>query len=67
MSGVSERTNGRANDPVLTSLFLLVPDHSEVVAAAAEAAAWVEEEELAKKEEELTDGNGRGKERRGSR
>ena len=28
MSGASERANGRASGPVLTSLFLYVPDHS---------------------------------------
>ena len=28
MSGASERANGRASDPVLTSQFLFVPDHS---------------------------------------
>ena len=28
MSGASERANGRASGPVLTSLFLFVPDHS---------------------------------------
>ena len=28
MSGASERANGRAGGPVLTSLFLFVPDHS---------------------------------------
>ena len=28
MSGVSEQANGRASGPVLTSLFLFVPDHS---------------------------------------
>ena len=28
MSGASERANGRASGPVLTFLFLFVPDHS---------------------------------------
>ena len=28
MSGASERANGRASGPVLTSRFLFVPDHS---------------------------------------
>ena len=28
MSGASERANGRASGPVLTSLFLFKPDHS---------------------------------------
>ena len=28
MSSVSEQANGRVNGPVLTSLFLFVPDHS---------------------------------------
>ena len=28
VSGASERANGRASDPVLTSQFLFVPDHS---------------------------------------
>ena len=28
MSGASERANGRVSGPVLTSLFLFVPDHS---------------------------------------
>ena len=28
VSGASERANGRASGPVLTSLFLFVPDHS---------------------------------------
>ena len=28
MSGASQRANGRASGPVLTSLFLFVPDHS---------------------------------------
>ena len=28
MSGASERANGRVRGPVLTSLFLFVPDHS---------------------------------------
>ena len=28
MSGASERANGRASGPVLTSLFLFIPDHS---------------------------------------
>ena len=28
MSGASERANGRATDPVLSSRFLFVPDHS---------------------------------------
>ena len=28
VSGASERANGRASGPVLTSLFLVVPDHS---------------------------------------
>ena len=28
VSGASERANGRARGPVLTSLFLFVPDHS---------------------------------------
>ena len=27
MSGASERANGRVSGPVLTSLFLFVPDH----------------------------------------
>ena len=31
VSGASERANGRASGPVLTSLFLFVPDHSAVV------------------------------------
>ena len=31
VSGVSERVNGRASGPVLTSLFLFVPDHSVLV------------------------------------
>ena len=31
MSGASERANGRASGPVLTSLFLFVPDHSAVM------------------------------------
>ena len=31
VSGASERANGRASGPVLTSLFLFVPDHSVVV------------------------------------
>ena len=30
MSGASERANGRASGPVLTSLFLFVSDHSAV-------------------------------------
>ena len=30
MSGARERANGRASGPVLTSLFLFVPDHSAV-------------------------------------
>ena len=30
MSGASERANGRASGPVLTSRFLFVPDHSGV-------------------------------------
>ena len=30
VSGASERANGRASGPVLTSLFLFVPDHSDV-------------------------------------
>ena len=34
MSGASERANGRASGPVLTSRFLLVPDHSAPAAAA---------------------------------
>ena len=33
MSGASERANGRASDPVLTSRFLFVPDHSATAAA----------------------------------
>ena len=28
MSGASERANGRASGPVLTSVFLVDPDHS---------------------------------------
>ena len=28
VSGASEQANGRASGPVLTSLFLFVPDHS---------------------------------------
>ena len=31
MSGASERVNGQASGPVLTSLFLFVPDHSAPV------------------------------------
>ena len=31
MSGASERANGRASVPVLTSRFLIVPDHSALV------------------------------------
>ena len=31
VSDVSERANGRASGPVLTSLFLFVPDHSALV------------------------------------
>ena len=30
VSGASERANGRASGPVLTSLFLFVPDHSAI-------------------------------------
>ena len=30
VSGASERANGRAGGPVLMSLFLFVPDHSEM-------------------------------------
>ena len=33
MSGASEQANGRASDPVLTSRFLFVPDHSAMVNA----------------------------------
>ena len=36
VSGASERANGRASDPVLTSRFLVDPDHSAAVAAAAD-------------------------------
>ena len=32
MSGASERANGRASGPVLTSQFLFVPDHSASIA-----------------------------------
>ena len=31
MSGASERANGQASGPVLTSLFLFIPDHSALV------------------------------------
>ena len=31
VSGASEQANGRASGPVLTSLFLLVPDHSALI------------------------------------
>ena len=31
MSGATERANGQASGPVLTSLFLFDPDHSAVV------------------------------------
>ena len=31
VSGASERANRQASDPILTSLFLFVPDHSEAV------------------------------------
>ena len=31
VSGASERANGRASDQVLTSLFLFVSDHSDMV------------------------------------
>ena len=41
MSGASERAKGQAIDPVLTSLFLFVPDHSAAVVWWAEAAAGV--------------------------
>ena len=34
VSGASERVNGRASDPVLTSLFLFAPDHSAMVTLA---------------------------------
>ena len=31
MSGASERVNGQASGPVLTSLFVVDPDHSAMV------------------------------------
>ena len=31
VSGASERANGRASGPVLTSLFLFIPDHHAMV------------------------------------
>ena len=31
MSGASERANGRASGPVLTSRFLFIPDHSVLI------------------------------------
>ena len=36
VSEMSERANGRASGPVLTSRFLFVPDHSAAAAAAAQ-------------------------------
>ena len=33
VSGASERANGRASGPVLTSLFLFDPDHSAMISA----------------------------------
>ena len=37
VSGASERANGRASGPLLTSLFLFVPDHSATVETGEEA------------------------------
>ena len=59
MSGVSERANGRASGPVLTFLFLFVPDHSpeavhyEEESREAELAEPVAEEEFAPAEADL--------------
>ena len=43
MSGASERANGRASGPVLTSLFLFVSDHSASLAWASEGFSFTEE------------------------
>ena len=52
MSGASERVNGRASGPVLTSRFLFVPDHS---APSGEEVDEVEamEEEVEEEEEKM--------------
>ena len=53
MSGANKRANGRASGPVLTSRFLLVPDHSAAVAVGDGAAVAVAiGEEIARKEAE---------------
>ena len=46
MTGASERAKGRASDPVLTSGFLFVPDHSASVGTACYvfAAPWLKKQ-----------------------
>ena len=42
VSGASERANGRASGPVLTSLFFFVPDHCVMIVGGSWCVEWVD-------------------------